>query len=105
MTDSTLLDPFICIPSEFYGRHFEKGLGMPGALKSSECLLLAGPVGKYLLQGCMHSAQQAAVFDYLDLVGAFWEKTFTEERLQYIERQVPIFWPGWSRCCQLGSWT
>ena len=90
MTDSTLLDPFICIPSEFYGRHFEKGLGMPGALKSSEYLLLAGPVGKYLLQGCMHSAQQAAVFDYLDLVGAFWEKTFTEERLQYIERQVPI---------------
>ena len=45
--------------AEFYGKHFEKGLGMPGSLKSSEYLLLAGPVGKYLLQGCMHSKQQA----------------------------------------------
>ncbi len=89
MTDSTLFNPFTCILSEFYGKHFEKDLGMPGALKSSEHLLFAGPVGKHLLQGCMHSEQQAAVFEYLDLLGAFWEKTFTEERLQQLEKQVP----------------
>ncbi|KAL3138912.1 hypothetical protein ABBQ32_005732 [Trebouxia sp. C0010 RCD-2024] len=88
--DSSLFDPFTCIPSEFYGKHFEKGLGLPGALKSSEHLLLAGPVGKSLLQGCMHPEQQAVVYDYLDLLGAFWEKTFTEQRLQQLETEVPV---------------
>lgn len=63
---------------------------MPGALKSSEYLLPAGPFGKHLLQACMHRKQQAAVFDYLDLLGAFWEKTFTEERLQQLKKQVPV---------------
>lgn len=88
--DSSLFDDFTCIPSEFYGKHFEKGLGLPGALKSSEHLLLAGPVGKFLLQGCMHAEQQAVVYDYLDLLGAFWEKTFIGERLQQLETQIPV---------------
>ena len=58
----------LCVtqPSAFH-QNFEKGLGLPGALQSSEYLLLAGPVDKYLLQGCMNRKQQAAVFDYLDL--------------------------------------
>ena len=32
---------------------------MPGSLKTSEYLLLAGPLGKYLLEGCMHAEVSA----------------------------------------------
>ena len=69
--------------------HFEKGFGSPGALKSSEYLLLTGPMGKYLLEGCLHSTQEAAVFAYLDLLGVFWQKTISEEHLQHLEKQMP----------------
>ena len=63
MTDSSGFDGTICVPKEFAGVHFEKGFGMPGALESAEYLLLAGPMGKYILEGSMHADQQAAVFE------------------------------------------
>ncbi len=44
------------------GVHFEKAFGAPGALKTSEYLLLAGPVGKYILQGAFHAEQEEVVF-------------------------------------------
>lgn len=88
-TDRDQHDATICIPAEFAGHHFEKAFGMPGSLKSSEYLLMAGPMGKYLMEGCMHAEQQAAVFEYLDLIGVFWEKTITEQRLQQLEQQMP----------------
>ena len=62
---------------------------MPGFLKSSKYLLLAGPLGKYLLEGCMHAEVQAAVFKYLDLLGVFWENTITKQRQQQLEQQMP----------------
>ena len=88
-TDRGHADDTICVPTAFASHHFEKGVGMPGSLKSSEYLLLAGPLGKFLLEGSMHAETQAAVFRYLDLLGVFWEKTITEERSQQLEQQVP----------------
>ena len=90
MTDSSGFDDTICVPKELAGVHFEKGFGMPGASKSAEYLLLAGPMGKYILEGSMHAEQQAAKFEYLNLLGVFWEKSISEERLQQLEQQVPI---------------
>ena len=58
-TDRDDADDTICIPAAFAGHHFEKGFGMPGSLKSSKYLLLAGPLGKYLLEGCMHAEVSA----------------------------------------------
>lgn len=37
----------------------------------------------------MHAEVQAAAFKYLDLLGVFWEKTITEERLQQLKQQMP----------------
>ncbi|DBA98093.1 TPA: hypothetical protein ACH3X1_014714 [Trebouxia sp. C0004] len=47
-------------------------------------------MGKYLLEGCLHSKQEAAVFAYLDLPGVFWEETISEERFQHLEKKMPI---------------
>ena len=48
---------------------FVKAFGGSGALKTSEYLLLAGPTGKFIMQGSMHPEQQRVVFRYLDLLG------------------------------------
>ena len=45
-------------------------------MKSSEYLLLAGSMGKYLMPALK---QEAAVFQYLDLLDIFWQKTISEE--------------------------
>ena len=86
---------------EHWAVHFDKGFDSAGALKSSEYLLLAGLMGKYLLEGCLHSKQEAAMF-CLPGLGVFWEKTISEERLQHLEKQMPIalaelelVLPGW----------
>ena len=78
-----------CLPSGYTHIEFEKALGEPGTLKTSEYLLLAGPIGKYILEGSMHPLQQAAVFEYLDLIGSLWEKTITLERLEQLETDLP----------------
>ena len=66
-------DSVSCLPSGCTHIQFEKALGMPDSLKTSEYLLLAGPIGKYILEGGMHPEQQTAVFEYLDLLGSLWE--------------------------------
>ena len=90
MTDVSGFDDTICIPADIAGIHFEKGFGMPGQLKSADYLRLAGPIGKYILEGSMHAEQQTAVFEYLDLLGIFWEKSITEQRLQHLEKQTAV---------------
>ena len=44
------------------GVAFQKAFGVSGALKTSEYLLLGGPVGKYILQGAFHAEQEEAIF-------------------------------------------
>ncbi|KAL0040304.1 hypothetical protein WJX77_002792 [Trebouxia sp. C0004] len=58
-------DEVCCLPLGMTTVHFEKAFGVGGQLKSAEYLLLAGPYGKYLMQGCFHSEVQAAVFKHL----------------------------------------
>lgn len=82
-------DSVSCLPSGYTHIEFEKALGLPGSLKTSEYLLLAGPIGKYILEGSMHPAQQEAVFEYLDLLGLLWEKSITEEKLTNVA-DIPI---------------
>ena len=55
-------DPTSCLPSGLVAVAFLKGFGGPGALKTSEYLLLGGPIGKYLLQGAFHAEQEKAIF-------------------------------------------
>ena len=62
---------------------------MPGILKSSEWLQLAGPIGKWLLEDCCHPEQQTATFEYLDILGSLWEKTITVQQLDKLEAAIP----------------
>ena len=82
-------DDEVCVPSGIYTVHFEKMFGMAGKPKTAEKLLLTGPYDKYLLEGCFHPPVQKVVFDYLDLLGALWEKSLSFERLNELERRVP----------------
>lgn len=68
-------DEVCCLPLGMTAVHFEKAFGVGGQLKSAEYLLLAGPYGKYLMQGCFHSEVQPAVFKYLDRLGLLWQKS------------------------------
>lgn len=63
---------------------------MAGKMKTAEKLLLCGPYGKYLLEGCFHPSVQKVVFEYLDLLGSLWEKTISLERLMELERRMPV---------------
>ncbi len=78
-----------CLPSGVAPCHFEKALGEPGTLKASEYLLLAGPIGKYILEGCFHEEQQHVIFEYLDLLGILWQKSISLDQLQYVESAMP----------------
>ena len=66
---------------------FSKAFVGTGALKTSEYLLLAGPI--YIMQDCCHPTQQRIIFDSLDLLGCLWEKSITLARLTEIELQLP----------------
>lgn len=54
--------PRSCLHSGMASVDFDKAFGSTGTLKTSKYLLMAGPIGKYILQGVFHPAQQAAVF-------------------------------------------
>ena len=82
-------DSVSCLPSGCTHIQFEKALGMPGSLKTSEYLLLAGPIGKYIYVGGMHPEQQTAMLEYLDLLGSLWEKTISTQRLSQLESDIP----------------
>lgn len=68
---------------------FDKAVGTAGNLKSSEYLLLAGPIGKYLLERCL-SAVQAAVFEYLHLIGLLCQKTISCQKLDQLEQRICV---------------
>lgn len=82
-------DPHSCMSTGLASVSFAKAFGSTGALKTSEYLLLAGPIGKYIMQDCLHATQQRIVFQYLDLLGSLWEKSITLARLAEIEEQLP----------------
>ncbi len=89
-SDARMFNDTICVPSEFAGVHLKKDFGSSGALRSSKSLLLAGTMGKCFLEGCMHSQPEAAVHDYLDSLGIFWENPVSQESLHHLEKQVPV---------------
>ncbi|KAL3156471.1 hypothetical protein ABBQ38_000776 [Trebouxia sp. C0009 RCD-2024] len=96
------LDSVSCLLTGCTHIQFEKALGMPGSLKTSEYLLLAGPVGKRILEGSMHPSQQTAVFQYLDLLGSLWEKSIMtlclaqlESDLSRILESLDFLLPSW----------
>ena len=55
-------DPSSALFSGLTSVDFDKAFEAAGALKTWEYLLLAGPVGKYTLQGVFHEEQQSAMF-------------------------------------------
>ena len=69
--------------------HFKKAFGVGGQLKSAEYLLLAGPYGKYLMQGCFHPEVQTVVFKYLDLIGQLWQKSLSLDMVAKLEKAIP----------------
>jgi hypothetical protein len=46
----------------------------PGWLKMAECLVLIGPITKYLVQNYMPSAQRRALFKYIDALSGLWRR-------------------------------
>jgi len=85
-----IYDEVVCLPRGIASIEFEKAFGYPGKVITSEYLLLAGPYGKYLLEGCFHPTVQVVVFEYLDLLGLMWEKTITDSTLKKLEHRMPI---------------
>lgn len=55
-------DEHVCILNGIYSMHFEKAFGMAGKLETAEKLLLCGPYGKCLLEGCFHARVQKVIF-------------------------------------------
>ena len=51
-----------CLHTGLAGVAFQKAFGGSGALKTSEYLLLGGPIGKYILQGAFHAEQEKVIF-------------------------------------------
>ena len=83
-------DDVVCLPQGIASVQFEQMFGYPGKPKTWEYLLLCGPYGKYLLEGCMHPPIQKAVFEYLDLLGLMWQKSISQADLTKLETRVPI---------------
>ena len=65
-------DPNSCLYTGLASVDFEKAFGGTGALKTSEYILMAGPVGKYILQGVFHEEQQRVVFRFASGVSLSW---------------------------------
>ena len=78
-----------CLYSGLASVAWEKAFGEPGALKTADYLLMAGPIGKYIISGSLHAEQQQVVFRYPDLLGSLWEKSITPEQLDHIEAAFP----------------
>ena len=60
------------IPSSMSHIKFGLMFTTPGWFKMAECLVLLGPVMKYLLQGFLAVPQRKALFEYLDALGMLW---------------------------------
>ena len=88
--DMRAYDDVVCLPRGIASVEFEKMLGYPGKPKTWEYLLLCGPYGKYLLEGCLQATVQKVVFEYLDLLGLMWKKTITLSILVKLETRLPI---------------
>ena len=95
-------DSHSCMYTGLASVAFSKAFGDSGSLKTSEYLLLAGPIGKYILHDCFHPTQQRIVFEYLDLLGSLWEKSITLERLAEVEQQLPRLLTEME--CHLPAW-
>ena len=90
------------MPEELATADFQKGFGAPGSLKSHEWLLLAGPLGKYALQGCIQGREARVVFAYLDFLGALWAKVFRRDHVEALISQgrrllaqLELLFPAW----------
>ena len=44
----------VYLPKGIASAEIKKAFAYPGKVKTWECLLLAGPYGKYLMEGCFH---------------------------------------------------
>ena len=52
--------------------------------------MLADLYGKYPLERRLAAPVQEAVFEYLDLLGLLWEKTFSENIVTMLEQRILI---------------
>lgn len=90
------------MPEELASTDFEKAFQAGGSLKSHEWLLMAGPVGKYALHGCVHGKEARLIFAYLEFLGALWGKAFRREYVetlisngQRLLAQLELIFPAW----------
>jgi hypothetical protein len=59
-----------------------------GSVKMSDWIVLAGPLGKFLLAGLLERDTQAVVFRYMDLVSSMWDKVISRERADCIAVEI-----------------
>lgn len=81
---------------------FEQILSQPSALKMHDWMLLAGPIGKYALQGTMGPEQRKVVFDDLDLLSAVWSRRISvrdakalKDQAYWVMARLEVYLPAW----------
>jgi hypothetical protein len=74
----------------------------PGFLKAHEWTLLAGPLGKYALQGLLPAALESPLFMYLDLLAQLGAKEISAASVATLQEdaaialaQMELFFPAW----------
>ena len=74
----------------------------PGWLKQHEWILLAGPLGKYALQGLLPAALEAPLFAYLDLLTQLGAKEISAGSVSHLQEnaaialtQMELHFPAW----------
>ena len=89
-------------PQAWSSTSIDKCFSAPGSLKMHDWLILAGPIGKYALQGMMAKKQRAAVFAFFDLLSAAWCRRISVKdaqsltsRAYRIMAELEVHLPAW----------
>lgn len=89
-------------PRAWSSTSIDQCFSMPSTLKMHDWMILAGPIGKYALQGMMGEKQRAAVFAFFDLLSAVWCRRISVRDAQSLTSQayrimaeLEVLLPAW----------
>ena len=89
-------------PQAWSSTSIDQCFSMPSTLKMHDWMILAGPIGKYALQGMMGEKQRAAVFAFFDLLSAVWCRRISVRDAQSLTSQayrimaeLEVLLPAW----------
>ena len=89
-------------PQAWSSTSIDQCFSMPSTLKMHDWMILAGPIGKYALQGMMGEKQRAAVFAFFDLLSVVWCRRISVRDAQSLTSQayrimaeLEVLLPAW----------